>query len=133
MDIYCIDKRTGRKYLLSSDIVTFHKNLKNSQGTIRLYDIIDSTGNSDLTITYEQFNKDYSTKFYTIKDNQLIIYPDTPNEQNITKEKRECIYCNYYPDPNCPSIPDFPCNNFVFKTFRTVENWIKLDKEGNVL
>ena len=34
-------------------------------------------------------------KFYTITDNQIIIYPGTSKELNITEEEQECKYCIY--------------------------------------
>lgn len=50
-------------------------------------------------------------KTYCIRNNQLIIYPDTSKERNLTEEGAECRYCKYAPKSSCgyykPEI-DYP-------------------------
>lgn len=50
-------------------------------------------------------------KTYTNRNNQLIIYPGTSKERNITEEQSECKYCILAPKSTCghynPGI-DYP-------------------------
>jgi len=40
-------------------------------------------------------------KTWIIRDNQLIIYPNTSKERNITEEQAECRYCIHKPKTSC--------------------------------
>lgn len=57
------------------------------------------------------------SKTYTIRDNQIIIYPNTEEECNITEEQRECETCKYNPK-NCGYYEngiDYPaCDKHTF-------------------
>jgi len=58
-------------------------------------------------------------KTYCIRDNQIIINPNTSNERNLTEEQAECRYCKLAPHTKCghyhPDI-DYPaCDWFTMK------------------
>ncbi len=40
-------------------------------------------------------------KYYTLKDNQIIIHPGTCRERNLTEEEIECRYCKHAPKNKC--------------------------------
>ncbi len=54
-------------------------------------------------------------KTYTIMDNQIILNPNSDEEQNLTVENEECNFCKLAPNTSCgnynPNI-DFPACDF---------------------
>ena len=37
-------------------------------------------------------------KYYKLSNNEIIINPNTSQEENLTEETKECEYCKYNPE-----------------------------------